>query len=84
MKAIAISGVLAAAASAQTVITTDSECWLGQGGVYVGSCSDVYFFTCDKYEVTDACNIFTFSDSRITWFASDISAHYWSYYFNSG
>lgn len=80
MKSIAIVGVLAAAASAQTLYTTENECWLGQGGKYTGECSDVYFFTCDEYEVTDSCNVFTFSDSRLTWFASDIRVHFWSYY----
>jgi len=75
-----------AVASAQTFVSTNNECWLGQGGRYTGECSDVYFFTCDEYEVdaATACNVFTFSDSRITWFPQDITVHYWSYYRNDG
>ena len=85
MKAeIALASVLLGYSRAQTVVTTDNECWLGQGGSYLGSCSDVYFFTCDEYEVVDSCNIYTFSDSRITWSASDVSVHVWEYYLSAG
>lgn len=49
-------------------------------------CSDMYFFTCDVYEIRadDTCNVFTFSDSRITWFSSETSAHIWAYYSSTG
>ena len=67
-------------ANASTVITTDNECWNGDGGEYVEPCSDVYFFTCDVYEIRESCNVFTFSDSRITWYSAEISVHYWTYY----
>ena len=48
-------------------------------------CNDVYFFTCDVYEIRadDTCNVFTFSDSRITWFSAETSVHWWSYYLSS-
>lgn len=84
MKAAFTLACALAYANAQSVITTSNECWLGQGGSYVSECSDVYFFTCDEYEVRDSCNVFTFSDSRLTWFGSAISVHYWSYYLSQG
>ena len=67
-----------------TVVETDNECWLGQGGSYLGQCSDVYFFSCDEYEVVDSCNVYTFSDSRIMWSDSDVSVHVWEYYLSPG
>ena len=45
---IAIACTLAFA-SAQTIITTNNECWKGEGGSYLGECSSVYFLTCDEY-----------------------------------
>jgi len=87
MKASFAFALAAASVSAQTTnISTFNECWNGEGGRYVDSCSDVYFFTCDNYEVFagDSCNIFTFSDSRIKWRTSDITLVYWAYYLNTG
>lgn len=71
-------------ANAQTLVTTDNECFKGEGGRYKEECDDVYFLTCDVYEINanGACNIFVFSDSRITWFSADISIHLWEYYTN--
>ena len=80
MKAAFTLACVVATINAQTVITTSNECWKGQGGSYRGSCSDVYFFTCDEYEVETSCNVLTFSDSRLTWFASSVNVAYWSYY----
>ena len=51
MKAALSFALASTLATAQTVISTDNECWLGEGGKYTGSCSDVYFFTCDEYVV---------------------------------
>jgi len=31
-----------------------------------------------------SCNVYTFSDSRLTWFSQDISVYYWTYYKKSG
>ena len=84
MKAAFTLACALATANAQTVITTSNECWKGQGGQYVGECSDVYFFTCDKYEVRTSCNVFTFSDSRLTWESSDVTVAMWSYYLSQG
>jgi hypothetical protein len=86
MKSFALA-LAAATVSAQTTnVATNNECWNGEGGRYKGSCSDVYFFTCDEYVIDPAaaCNIFTFSDSRVTWLGSDISLVYWSFYANAG
>ena len=62
--------IAVAVASAQTFVSTNNECFKGEGGRFIDNCSDVYFFTCDNYEVNagDACNVFTFSDSRIQWY----------------
>lgn len=30
-------------------------------------------------EPDTACNVYTFSDTRLTWFSQDISAYYWNY-----
>ena len=44
----------------------------------------MYFFTCDEYVVfkDKACNVYTFSDSRVTWLSSEITLVMWSYYLN--
>ena len=81
MKAAFSLAVSAACVSAQTIFTTNNECWKGEGGRYVGSCRDVFYLTCDEYEVAanTACNVFTFSDSRVEWNTSQISVVYWAY-----
>ena len=87
MKASVFLASLVSIASAQEVIiTTEQECWKGEGGRYIDPCSDVYFHTCDNYEVDSktSCNVYTFSDSRVTWLSNDISASYWEYYKRSG
>ena len=66
-----------------TFVTSTNECWLGEGGRYTGECSSVYFFTCDMYtvEADNSCYVYTFSDSRVTYFSKEvILAHYWEYY----
>lgn len=82
MKAAIFLASLAASASAQVVITTEQECFKGEGGRFIDNCNDVYFLTCDNYEVDAAasCNVFVFSDSRVTWITSDIKSSYWEYY----
>jgi hypothetical protein len=69
MRAGVLLAALAASTNAQVVITTKNECFKGEGGKFVDNCSDVYFLTCDNYEIEagSACNIFVFSDSRLTW-----------------
>ena len=81
MKATLTFALAAATASAQTIFTTDNECWLGQGGEYTGSCRDVFYLTCDEYDVyaNSACNIFVFSDNRLDWNSSMISVVYWAW-----
>ena len=81
MKAAFSLAVAAATASANTIFTTNNECWKGEGGQYTGSCRDVFYLTCDTYEVAAdaACNVFTFSDSRIEWNTSQITVVTWSY-----
>ena len=32
----------------------------------------------------DSCNVFVFSDSRLTWFTSDIKVSWWGYYLQDG
>ena len=43
----------------------------------------MYFLTCDNYEIfkNSSCNVFVFSDSRVTWIPEDITANYWAYYY---
>jgi hypothetical protein len=86
MKSFISLGLTFAVASAGgTVATTDNECWKGEGGKYSGECSDVYFFTCDEYTIESACNVYTFSDSRITWFSeNDLTVYFWELYRNKG
>ena len=81
MKAAFTLALAAATASAQTIFTTNQECWKGEGGEYTGSCRDVFYLTCDEYKVYagTACNVFTFSDSRVDWNTSQISVVYWSW-----
>lgn len=82
MKSAALLLSVAASASAQVIVTTDNECWLGQGGRFIDNCDDVYFLTCDNYEVEadSSCNVFTFSDSRLTWVSQEITVSNWDYY----
>ena len=80
--AVALASLAALTSAQEVVITTQNECWKGEGGRYIDGCSDVYFLTCDNYEVAkgDACNVFVFSDSRINWIPTEISVNYWAYY----
>lgn len=73
---------LAAQTQAQVIRSTDQECFNNEGGRYVEACSDVYFLTCDVYEILEdeVCNVFTFSDSRLTWLTAEINVYYWSFY----
>ena len=84
MKAAFALSLAVAYANAQATTTTTNECWKGEGGRYVGECSDVYFFTCDNYIINkeSSCNVYTFSDGRLTWNTSDIKVQYWEYYLN--
>lgn len=86
MKSFLPLALTAASVAAQTFVTNNNECWKGEGGRYKEECSDVYFFTCDVYIVDKdtSCNVFTFSDSRLTWFSVDITAYFWAYYKNDG
>jgi hypothetical protein len=83
MKYTFLCALAAAVASAQetTVIFTNNECFKGEGGRFKEECSDVYFFNCHVYEVqaAESCNVFVFSDSRITATTSEIEVHYWSW-----
>lgn len=82
MKAAIFLASLAATASAQVIITTEQECFAGEGGSYVDSCNDVYFLTCDNYivDAKDSCNVYVFSDSRVLYKSKDITASWWGYY----
>ena len=82
MKASLLLALAAASVNAESIATTGQECWNGEGAQYVDSCSDVYFFTCDVYEIFpgESCNVFTFSDSRLTWMTQEIKVYFWSYY----
>lgn len=82
MKASFLIALAAATVNAESISTTSQECWKGEGGLYFEPCNDVYFFTCDVYHILpgESCNVFTFSDSRITWMTSDIKIYFWSYY----
>jgi hypothetical protein len=69
MKAAFLSTLAVLAHTQEVILTTNNECWKGEGGRFVENCDDVYFLTCDIYEVDPdtSCNVFTFSDSRLTW-----------------
>ena len=84
MKAAFALSLAIAYANAQSNTTTNNECWKGEGGRYVSACKDVYFFTCDNYivEPDSSCNVYTFSDGRLTWNTSDVKVQFWSYYLN--
>ena len=82
---ISLAVCFAVASAANTVATTDNECWKNQGGKYEKECNDVYFFTCDEYTVETSCNVYTFSDSRLTWFSeNDLKVYFWELYRNNG
>ena len=82
MKAAILSLALAYA-NAQTIVSTNNECFNYEGGYFEKNCRDVYYLTCDEYVVFkgDSCNVFTFSDSRITWDTSEITVSIQDYYF---
>ena len=81
MRGVVFSAI-AAAAYSQTIISTTNECWKGEGGKYNGECYDVYFLTCDEYQVDadSACNVYTMSDSRVTWVTNELTVHFWELY----
>ena len=83
---VSLLSLAAQMVSAQVIITTKNECFKGEGGKFVDNCSDVYFLTCDNYivEKNESCNVFVFSDSRVTWIPEDITVNYWAYYFQPG
>ena len=35
-------------------------------------------------EPDTACNVYTFSDTRMTWFSQDLTSYYWTYYRKNG
>lgn len=82
MKAALALSLAVATASANTIIETNNECWLGQGATLVKKCIDPYYGYCDELEIwaEGRCNVFTFSDSRLTWDSADLKVSYWSYY----
>ena len=80
---IAFASLATYFANAQVIITTKNECWKGEGGKFVDNCDDVYFLTYDNYIINagESCNVFVFSDSRVTWIPEDVTANFWSYYY---
>lgn len=84
MKSAAIfMSTLASLAHASTKITrTDNECFANEGGRFVENCDDVYFLTCDVYEVDggESCNVFTYSDSRMTWLTKELQVFQQTFY----
>ena len=83
---VALASLATQMVNAQVIITTKNECWKGEGGKFVDNCSDVYFLTCDNYEIykDSACNVFVFSDSRVTWIPEQIKVNTWAYYYREG
>ena len=73
---IALSVAAAVAVAQETFVSTNNECWKEEGGRFLEECSDVYYHNCFVYEVDadSACNVYTFSDSRATWYSQDIRA----------
>lgn len=61
--------------------TTTNNCLLEEGAINVGDCSDLFYKICNKYKIAalDTCNIETYGNASIEWFANDVSAIYWPY-----
>ncbi len=61
--------------------TTTNNCLLEEGAIEVEECSDLFYKICNKYKVDadDTCNIVTYGNASIEWFANDVSVIYWPY-----
>ena len=68
--------------AANSVTTTDVECW-GEIGdsPYQGECYDLWYSYCDQYQLEpeSSCNVFTYSVSEIKWYSQSLSAVHWVY-----
>ena len=66
-----IAIALLASANAQFTIldSTDNECWFNEGAEWIGTCSNLFYWYCDEYEIDagESCNVATFSDTQIDW-----------------
>ena len=61
----------AAVANAQFnfIGASKNECWFNEGATWLGKCTSLFYWKCDKYEIDagDSCNVATFSDTQINW-----------------
>ena len=66
-----IAIALLGAANAQFTIldSTDNECWFNEGAEWLGTCTSLFYWYCDEYEIEagESCNVSTFSDTQIQW-----------------
>ena len=80
MKSAVALAIAASTASAAitTIPTTNNECWFNEGGQWLGRCTDLFYWYCDKYEVNedDACNVSIFSDGILDWDFDGLKAAY--------
>ena len=83
MKAYLTIPLLAASAFGQITVyeETDNECWFNEGGTWLGTCRDIFYWYCDEYEVNpgEACNVRTFSNTMLEWNYEDLAAIYFAY-----
>ena len=86
MKATALA-LLAASAAAQTsIVQTNFECFLGEGGEWKENCYSQAYNSCDLYEVDagQSCKVYVFSDSQISWTYASIEVRYDAYNYVDG
>ena len=66
-----IAIALLASANAQFTIldSTDNECWFNEGAEWLGTCSSLFYWYCDEYEIEagESCNVAVFSDAQVDW-----------------
>ena len=83
MKSAISLALTAALASAEITIFNESynECWFNEGAEWIGSCTDLFYWFCDKYLIfaNESCVVRTFTDSKLQIDYDEIVVHYWPY-----
>lgn len=70
---------LLAFGSAVAQKTTSNDCFNEEGASKKEDCSSLFYNMCESYvmEADSSCNVFTYSDSQIDWFSSEIYVVNW-------
>ena len=81
MKFTAALALAVGSAQANTYQSTQNECWDDEGATHIGTCFDMWYKYCDKYEMgpSQTCNVHTFSRSTIKYLTSDMTSLYWKF-----